>query len=100
VACGEAPQPDTNGAEAPAENVAEEVEVKSTTGTGSVVAVDPDKGTVRLTHGPLPEVNWPGMTMTFDAKPEVLEGVAAGQEIEFDVAFRGGSGEVTAIRRK
>jgi Cu/Ag efflux protein CusF len=53
-----------------------------------------------MTHGPLPEVNWPGMTMTFDARPGVLEGIAVGDDVSFDVTFRGGSGEVTAIRKQ
>jgi len=37
-----------------------------------VVSVDQAGGKVQLTHGPLPEVGWPGMTMTFDAKHELF----------------------------
>jgi Cu/Ag efflux protein CusF len=97
AACGEASQPEAPAnattAETPVGTGSAEVQPKSTTGTGSIVALDPERGTVRMTHGPLPEVNWPGMTMTFDAKPGVLEGIAVGDDVSFDVTFRGGSGE-------
>jgi Cu/Ag efflux protein CusF len=79
--------------------VATPVQEKHASGTGKVVTVDEVKGKVRIAHLPLPDANWPGMTTTFDAKPELLSGIAPGQTVSFDVTFRGGSGEVTAIRR-
>lgn len=68
-------------------------------GNGTVTAVNKAAGKITLNHGPIPEANWPAMTMTFDAKPQVLDGVAVGDVVDFDVIVKGGAGEVTATRK-
>ena len=70
---------------------------KTAKGTGTITAIDQAAGTVTLDHGPIPDANWPAMTMTFKAKPEVLAGHAVGHKVAFDVELKDGSGEVTAI---
>ena len=47
----------------------------------------------------MPEVEWPAMTMTFSAKPQILEGVKVGDKVSFDASIQGNAGEVTAISR-
>lgn len=69
-------------------------------GTGMVTAVDPAGGTVTLDHQPIPEANWPAMTMTFNAAPEVTQAVKPGDTVGFDVRLEGGAGTVTAIRKR
>ena len=55
--------------------------------------------TITLDHGPIPEVNWPAMTMTFKTTPAVTGAVKVGDKVGFDVKVQGGAGEVTAIRK-
>lgn len=66
-------------------------------GTGTVTAVTVDS--VTIDHGPIPEVNWPAMTMTFKAAPEVAKLVKAGDKVGFDLKLVGTSSEVTALRK-
>ena len=61
-------------------------------GQGTVNSVDAKAGKVNLTHGPVPSLNWPGMTMDFQVKDNaVLKGVAPGQKVEFNIAQTGQS---------
>lgn len=49
--------------------------------TGRVEQVTPDG--VTLSHGPVPAIGWPAMTMTFRADPRLLKGVKAGDQVRF-----------------
>lgn len=69
-------------------------------GTGTVTAIDKAEGSITIDHAPIPEANWPAMTMAFRASPELLEGVQVGDEIAFDLALEQGGGEVMAISKK
>jgi Cu/Ag efflux protein CusF len=73
---------------------------KGATGTGTVKKVDPAKHMVNLSHGPIPAINWPAMTMDFSVAPEVdLGSVKAGQAVEFTLAEAGGGKyTVTSIK--
>ena len=73
---------------------------KGTVGTGTVKKVDPAKRMVNLSHGPIPAINWPAMTMDFPVAPEVdLGSVKAGQSVEFTLAEAGGGKyTVTSIK--
>ncbi|MDP3748311.1 MAG: copper-binding protein [Phenylobacterium sp.] len=76
-------------------------DAKMATGTGTVTAVDPKAGTITLDHGPIPEANWPAMTMAFKATPPtLLDTVKVGDKVAFDLKLADGSGEVTAIRKQ
>lgn len=66
--------------------------------TGTVTAVDPAAGTVTIDHAPIPEANWPAMTMGFKAGPAVVQSVAVGDKVTFDLKLEGDGGEVTAVR--
>jgi Cu/Ag efflux protein CusF len=68
-------------------------------GTGTVTALDKAAGKITLDHGPIPEADWPAMTMAFTAKPEVLEDVSVGDRVDFDLLVKRGTGEVTAVRK-
>lgn len=55
-------------------------------GSGRVVQVDPAKGRVELSHGPMPSIKWPAMTMGFVvADPAALAGIKAGDPVEFEL---------------
>lgn len=81
-------------------NMAVPAETKMAKGTGTVTAIDKAAGTITLDHGPIPEVNWPAMTMAFKARPEVLDSVKIGEKVSFELALKGDAGEVTAINRE
>ena len=72
----------------------------SAKGTGTVKAIDKAAGTITLDHGPIAEANWPAMTMAFKAAPALLDSVAVGDKVAFDLKLESGSGEVTAISKQ
>jgi Cu(I)/Ag(I) efflux system membrane fusion protein len=58
--------------------------------SGRVVSLDPGAGKVKITHGAVPTLKMPGMTMGFPVTtPEMLQGIQAGQEVEFELVDRG-----------
>jgi len=69
-------------------------------GTGTVTAIDKAAGKITLDHGPIPEVGWPAMTMAFKASPKLLDSVAVGDKVAFEMTLRGSDGEVTAITKQ
>jgi Cu(I)/Ag(I) efflux system periplasmic protein CusF len=72
--------------------------VPSGTGKGTVAGVDVGKGEITLDHGDIPGVMG-AMTMTFSVRdPKLLEGVAPGARVEFDVVHEKDDYVVTAIR--
>lgn len=74
--------------------------VKSGSGKGVVKAVDLKAHTVTLDHEPIPAVGWPAMTMTFPvASPELLNGIAAGQTVTFEVTVTDNKPVITALKR-
>jgi len=73
-------------------------DVQSGTGRGTVVAVDVEKRVVVLDHGKIPGVMG-AMKMSFEVKnPRILEGIAPGQDVEFEVERLGDQYRVTTIR--
>src|SRR3546814_14835687 len=57
--------------------------------TGAVTAVAGE--TVTISHGPVPDLQWPAMTMEFRAlSSDMLVGIAAGDQVS--VAFRQADG--------
>lgn len=69
-------------------------------GSGTVTAIDKSAGSITLDHGPIPEANWPAMTMAFKVRPELLDSVKVGDKVVFDLALKDGSGEVTAVQKQ
>ena len=59
-------------------------------GSGTVKGVDANAGKISLSHGAIPSLKWPAMTMDFAVKDKaVLKGVKPGQDVEFDIAQAG-----------
>jgi Cu(I)/Ag(I) efflux system membrane fusion protein len=53
-------------------------------GSGTVRGVKPEEGVLNLEHAPIPELDWPAMTMDFDVAEGVsLDGLVPGDEIHF-----------------
>lgn len=51
---------------------------------GTVTAIDAEAGTITIAHGPVPAIDWPAMTMAFDANAQLREQVIVGDEIAFE----------------
>ena len=75
-------------------------DAKMAKGAGTVKAVDAAAGTITLDHGPIQEANWPAMTMTFKAAPDVAKAAKVGDRVAFDLKLQGGASEVTAIQKQ
>ena len=69
-------------------------------GVGTVTAIDKTAGTITLDHDAIPEAGWPPMVMGFKAAPALLNDVAVGDKVAFDLKLHDGSGEVTAITKR
>jgi Cu(I)/Ag(I) efflux system protein CusF len=67
-------------------------------GMGVVQSVDAANGSLTIAHEPIPALGWPSMTMAFKVdRPALLEGVEAGDRIEFMLRGRDMSAVVTSI---
>ena len=72
---------------------------KMAKGVGVVKAIDKAAGTITLDHQAIPEAGWPAMTMGFKIAPALLDGIAVGDKVVFDLKLHDVSGEVTAINK-
>ena len=71
-----------NHGAAPAQKAAE----MSAASTGKVNRVEAGKKVINLTHGPIPALGWPAMTMDFGVAPTVdLSAVKVGDTVAFTV---------------
>lgn len=70
---------------------------KMGSGTATVISVDKAAGRIKLNHGPIPALKWPGMKMGFVAKPEVIGRIAPGDKVIIDIRSGGGKYEITRI---
>ena len=53
-------------------------------GSGKVISIDRDKLKVKLEHGPIATLNWPGMTMDFSVtRAALLDKLQPGTQISF-----------------
>jgi len=73
---------------------------KMAKGVGTVTAIGKTAGTITLDHEAIAEAGWPAMTMGFKIAPALLNGVAVGDKVAFDLKLHDGSGEVTAITKR
>lgn len=75
---------------------------KTVSATGSVKRVDAAKRVVNLSHGAIPAISWPAMTMDFAVAPGVdLTAVKPGQNVEFTlVPGQGRDYVISAIKPK
>jgi Cu/Ag efflux protein CusF len=76
------------------------VETKLAKGSGTVTAIDKSAGKITIKHGPIADLQWPAMTMGFASKPELLNSVAVGDKVDFDVTVTGNAGEVNALTKR
>ena len=66
---------------------------------GVVRKIDAANGKITLRHGPIPNLDMPGMTMVFRVQPpELLNAVKVGDKVKFHAEDINGATTVTAIQ--
>jgi Cu(I)/Ag(I) efflux system membrane fusion protein len=59
-------------------------------GLGTVIAVDPQTGSITVEHGPIASLNWSAMSMDFRVRDKaLLKGVKPGQSVEIEIVQEG-----------
>ena len=67
---------------------------------GTVTAIDADAGTITVDHGAVPAIEWPAMTMGFEADEQLRQDVAVGDAISFEFTTGEGGNTITSITKK
>ncbi|MGE4340108.1 MAG: copper-binding protein [Pigmentiphaga sp.] len=67
---------------------------------GTVTAIDDEAGTITIDHGPVEAVDWPAMTMAFEADESERMKVKVGDEVTFDFRMTDSGSEITSIEKK
>lgn len=68
-------------------------------GEGMVTAIDAETGKISLAHGPVSELNWPAMTMGFEAKEGATGGLKVGDRVKFSFRWDGKTAEIESIEK-
>jgi Cu(I)/Ag(I) efflux system periplasmic protein CusF len=104
AACGREEAPSASNANTPnmpaAQQPAGGQAAAENRGVGVVQSVDAASGSLTIAHEAIEGLGWPAMTMSFKVdKPALLEGVEAGEHIEFTLRGRDMSAVVTSIEK-
>jgi Cu/Ag efflux protein CusF len=72
---------------------------QTVSGSGVVLGIDKEKGVVTISHGPLPALNMPPMTMGYSVKnKDQLSDLQPMQKVEFRLAYDGSDYLITEIK--
>lgn len=77
-----------------------DAEIRTASAEGTVTAVDDEAGTITIDHGAVPAVDWPAMTMAFEADEASRKEVAVGDEVAFDFSMSDSGSRITSISKK
>ena len=73
--------------------------VRGASAEGKVTAIDADAGTITIKHGPVPAMEWPAMTMAFDAPQPIRDQVAVGDTVTFEFETSGKGNQITSVNK-
>jgi len=65
-----------------------------------VTAIDDEAGTITIDHGPVEAVDWPVMTMAFEADESERMKVKVGDEVAFGFRMSDAGSEITSIEKR
>ena len=66
--------------------------------SGTIIKIDAAAGRVTIAHGPVQQLKWPAMTMTFGVGDRaLLERAQPGKKVDFQFAKRGSDYVITKI---
>lgn len=67
-------------------------------GMGVVKSIDAAAGKVTIAHEPIASLNWPSMTMAFNASPELLAAAKEGERVHFEFSQGEGGSTLSVLR--
>lgn len=67
--------------------------------TGKVVEIDETRSRITIAHHPVPALGWPAMTMTFQATSHQLQGIKAGDRVDFQFYMHGNAAVIDRIQK-
>ncbi|QIE91341.1 copper-binding protein (plasmid) [Pseudomonas nitroreducens] len=67
---------------------------------GTIKAIDGERHSVTLAHGPVAALQWPPMTMAFKTDPGQLDNLQVGDKVAFEFLYEGGASKIVNIRKK
>jgi Cu(I)/Ag(I) efflux system protein CusF len=76
------------------------VEARQATAIGVVQSVDVGASTLVIDHEPVESLDWPRMTMTFQAPGVDLSGIQPGDTVSFEFTSVGMDGTIISISRQ
>ena len=69
------------------------------TADGTIKAIDTAKHTVTISHGAVPAVQWPPMTMAFSVAEDQLTGLTVGDRVTFSFRLESGKATIVSIKK-
>lgn len=66
---------------------------------GVVKGLDAAKGTITLSHEPIPAIKWPAMTMGFKATGAQISSVKVGDKVTFEFVAKGMDATIVSISK-
>lgn len=66
---------------------------------GTIKEMDTTKHTVTISHGAVPAVQWPPMTMAFSVTEDQLTGLSVGDRVSFSFRLEGGKATIVSIKK-
>lgn len=72
---------------------------QTASGEGTVTAINAEAGTITIDHGAIEAVDWPAMTMAFQADEAQRASVAVGDQVTFEFRTAEGGGAITSISK-
>ncbi|QRY77303.1 copper-binding protein [Pseudomonas sp. PDNC002] len=67
---------------------------------GTIRAIDTQRNTITLAHGPVAALQWPPMTMAFKTTPVLLEGLKVGDPVDFEFRNASDGAALVSIRKR
>ena len=67
--------------------------------TGKVVQIDAARSRITIAHHPVPALGWPAMTMTFKSSAQKLQGIKAGDQVDFAFYVRSDGAVIERIHK-
>lgn len=98
AACSEQPNTAREGTAVPAGQTGAAPAHAAYSASGEVTAVSSDE--ITISHGPVPDLEWPAMTMTFRAsRADMLAEVAPGDQVSFSFRQTDGGYVLTSLTK-
>ncbi|MFL9811756.1 copper-binding protein [Stutzerimonas sp. VN223-3] len=68
--------------------------------SGTIEALDRERGVVTIAHGPVPALKWPASTMEFQARREQLDGLSVGDAVQIGFQSEGDEAALVSIDKR